>query len=91
MIHFKTKDPFENLNEQFKAPEEVDILLSINPTSTVSFALVIFQMISFQLKSLTDDEIAHFAEYKYDTILIFLKKFYFSILQLFNRFLKLIV
>lgn len=55
LLTYENQDPFENLNEIFKTEHDSPWKLPLNPLLLTSFALVIFQLISFYL-TLTDED-----------------------------------
>ena len=61
----ENQDPFEDLHGLFKSQDKIDLLIPMNQVFVTSFTSVIFQMVTFQLHSLTDEEFACYSEYKY--------------------------
>lgn len=62
----ENQDPFEDLHGLFKSQDKIDLLIPMNQVFVTSFTSVIFQMVTFQLYSLTDEEFACYSEYKYN-------------------------
>ncbi len=61
----ENQDPFENLHGSFKSNDEINLLIPVNHVFVTSFTSVIFQMVTFQLHLLTDQEFSFYSEYRY--------------------------
>jgi len=61
---FEGQEPFENLNGHFKADSDFDMKFSFNSVVTISFGMLVYQLISSFLSTIFDKEIVQYSKYR---------------------------